>query len=213
MQDFHEEDRDVPGSGIGDGPADIEELVVHLDTAYNLAIWLTRNPHDAEDVVQEAYLKAYKHRSALRGGQVMRPWLLAIVRNCCYDFLRKRQFDKKNSTFEEELHGFPQEQLTPETSLLQQARSELVRSAVAQLPAEFREVLVLRDLEDLSYREIANIIGIPIGTVMSRLHRGRKRIQRSVLFQRKVPPHVDRGSSSSFCVRSPPRDQLDGLTG
>lgn len=181
MQDFHEECREMSGPGIGAGPAGIEELVVHLDAVYNLAMWLTRNPHDAEDMVQEAYLKAYKHRSALRGGQVMRPWLLAIVRNCCYDFLRKRQFDKKNSTFEEELHGFHEEKFTPETSLLQRARSELVRRAVAELPAEFREVLVLRDLEDLSYREIASIIGIPIGTVMSRLNRGRKRIQRSML--------------------------------
>jgi RNA polymerase sigma factor (sigma-70 family) len=198
VQDFHEQcrDRDVPGSSIGAGPAGIEELVVHLDAAYNLAMWLTRNPHDAEDMVQEAYLKAYKHCSALRAGQVMRPWLLAIVRNCCYDFLRKRQIQKKNTTFEEDLHGFPQETLTPETSLLQQARSELVRSAVAELPAEFREVLVLRDLEDLSYREIASIIGIPIGTVMSRLNRGRKRIQRSMLFQREVAPRADGGAGS-----------------
>ena len=190
MQDSYEECRDVPGQGIDAVSAGIDELVVHLDAAYNLARWLTRNPHDAEDMVQEAYLKAYKHRSTLRRGQV-RPWLLAIVRNCCYDFLRQRQIDKRNSSFEEDLHGFLQEKFIPERSLLQQARSELVRSTVARLPAEFREVLVLRDMEDLSYREIANIIGAPLGTVMSRLNRARKRIQRNVLFQRETAPHAD----------------------
>ena len=195
MQDLHEECRDMPGPGIAAGPSSIEELVSHLDAAYNLARWLTRNPHDAEDMVQEAYLKAFKHGSALRLGQV-RPWLLAIVRNCCYDFLRDRQIHKRDSSFEEELHGFPQEKHTPETSLLQQARSEFVRNAVDQLPAEFREVLVLRDLEDLSYREIGNIVGIPVGTVMSRLNRARKRIQRNVLFQREVAPY-DEGLKES----------------
>ncbi|TXH05670.1 MAG: sigma-70 family RNA polymerase sigma factor [Nevskiaceae bacterium] len=146
----------------------------HLDAAYNLARWLTRDPHDAEDVVQEAYLRAYRFFSGFRGGDG-RAWLLAIVRNTCHSWLarhRRPQAFQDFSELEEELAA-PQDD-GPEQQLLRECdRQQLVR-ALTQLPLDFREVLVLRELEELSYQEIADIAAVPIGTVMSRLSRGRR---------------------------------------
>ena len=151
----------------------------HLDAAYNLARWLMRNEYDAEDAVQEAYLKAYRHQAGFRGDDG-RAWLLAIVRNTCYDRLRQSGV-RDNSAFDERIHSIGQSTTNPETSLLDKEKTELLREALEALSPEYREVLVLRELEELSYVEIASITKIPIGTVMSRLSRARKQLQESFL--------------------------------
>lgn len=154
------------------------ELIVlpHLDAAYNLARWLTRNPQDAEDVVQEACLRAFTSLDGFHGGEI-RAWLLAIVRNASYDWLRKhRQYEQTVMLDEETLHVVDAAS-DPETLLLQQVDQQRFREAVETLPVEFREVIVLRELEELSYNEISRIVQIPIGTVMSRLSRARKRLR------------------------------------
>jgi len=153
-----------------------QELVVYLDAAYNLARWLMRDETDAEDVVQDAYVRAIRHYAGLRGGDG-RAWFLAIVRNRCYDRLRQRGAEDAHADFDEAIHSLQVQAPNPETALLRAERGELVRRALSEMPAEYREVLVLRELEQLSYGEIAEVTGIPIGTVMSRLNRARKRLQ------------------------------------
>jgi RNA polymerase sigma-70 factor, ECF subfamily len=157
---------------------DTAPLVAHLDAAYNLARWLARNETDAEDLVQEAYLRAFSHFESFRGGDG-RPWLLTIVRNCFYDSLKKNGVHHR-SVFDESIHSGGRESLTPETSLLEEEKTELMREALEELPLGLREVLVLRELEEMSYKEIANIAGIPLGTVMSRLSRARQQIQQNL---------------------------------
>jgi len=156
------------------------QLLNHLDAAYNLARWLTHNEHDAEDIVQDAYLRAIRHFGGFHGGEG-RAWLLTIVRNRCYDSARHKGIRERTTSFDEELHNTRQVTLDPETSLLQKERAGLLRDALEKLPLELREVLVLRELEELSYREIASIAGIPMGTVMSRLSRGRQQLQQVLL--------------------------------
>jgi RNA polymerase sigma factor (sigma-70 family) len=155
------------------------KFLPHLDAAYNLARWLMRNEHDAEDMVQEAYLKAFRHQAGFRGDDG-RAWLLAIVRNTCYDRL-KQSGVRDSSAFDERIHSIGQSTTNPETSLLDQEKTELLREALEVLSPEYREVLVLRELEELSYVEIASVTKIPIGTVMSRLSRARKQLQESFL--------------------------------
>jgi RNA polymerase sigma-70 factor (ECF subfamily) len=159
-------------------------LVAHLDAAYNLARWLMRNQTEAEDVVQDAYLRAISHFDGFRGG-CGRAWLLAIVRNNCYDRMRQKRTSGQTTDFDEAVHSGSRQTSDPEMTVLQAERTELVRKSLAELPAEFREVLVLRELEQLSYREIANIAGIPMGTVMSRLNRGRQQLERILLDYRE----------------------------
>jgi RNA polymerase sigma-70 factor, ECF subfamily len=156
---------------------DVELLVTHLDAAYNLARYLMRNEADAEDVVQSAYVRAISHFDGLRGADG-RAWLLMIVRNSCYDRMRKIGASSHDTDFDEVVHSGGRQDIDPETTLLRTERTELVRRSLAELPPEFREVLILRELEQLSYREISNIAGIPLGTVMSRLSRARLRMQR-----------------------------------
>jgi RNA polymerase sigma factor (sigma-70 family) len=156
------------------------QLLNHLDAAYNLARWLTHNEQDAEDIVQDAYLRAIRHYGGFQGGDG-KAWLLAIVRNRCYDSMRQKGIRERTMPFDEEIHNVRQATLDPEDSLLEQERAELLRRALAELPAELREVLILRELEQLSYTEIAGIAKIPMGTVMSRLNRGRKRLQQVLL--------------------------------
>ena len=151
----------------------------HLSAAYNLARWLTRDNTDAEDVVQEAYLRAFKHFRGFHGTNG-RPWLLAIVRNTCYTWMQQNRAPELRTAFDEEMHTMTQDPVNPETLLLKEADNELVRQAVEELPPEFREVIVLRELEELSYKQIAAVVEIPIGTVMSRLARARKRLQQSL---------------------------------
>jgi RNA polymerase sigma-70 factor, ECF subfamily len=159
-----------------------EIALPHLDAAYNLARWLTRNDHDAEDVVQESCLRAFRSFDGFRGDNG-RPWLLAIVRNACFDWLRQNRAGNANVAYDEEIHGGEERGATmmtamgdgdPAALLARADDRRLVNAALARLPVEFREVVVLRDIEDLSYKEIAGIVAIPMGTVMSRLARGRK---------------------------------------
>ena len=154
----------------------------HLNAAYNLARWLTRNDHDAEDIVQEAYLRAFKFFDGFHGEDA-RAWLLAVVRNTTYTWLQRNREHSQSTPFDEEVHSLEgtsslgtvgQADNNPEAMLARQDGNRLLNRALEQLPVEFREVLVLRELEDLSYKEIASVATIPIGTVMSRLARGRK---------------------------------------
>jgi RNA polymerase sigma-70 factor (ECF subfamily) len=156
-----------------------EQLVLpHLDAAYNLARWITRNDHDAQDVVQEAVLRAYRFFDGLRGEA--RPWLLAIVRNSCFSWLQiNRPADMAG--FDDrvvELNAIDED--SPEVLALRKLDRRMLNEAIAALQAQFREVLVLRELEDLSYREIARITDVPIGTVMSRLSRARRLLAESL---------------------------------
>ena len=147
----------------------------HFGAAYNLARWLTRSAGDADDLVQEAYLRAFTFFDSFHGGDG-RAWLFTIVRNTCYTWLRKNHGQETMTEFDETLHSVPADSSSPEVQQLRRADSEMVREALEKLPAEFREVLVLREMEDLSYKQIAEITGLAIGTVMSRLSRARRRL-------------------------------------
>ena len=153
-----------------------EAVLPHLGAAYNLARWLTRNETDAEDVVQEAYLRAFRHFGSFHGGDGRR-WLLAIVRNTCYTWLQHNRSPELMIPFDDQLYEIESKDLDPEALLLQSADTQMVRQALTDLPLEFREVLVLRELEGLSYKQIADVADLPMGTVMSRLARARKRLQ------------------------------------
>ncbi len=151
-------------------------VLPHLDAAFNLARWLTRNDHDAEDVVQEAYLRAYRFFDSFHGGDG-RAWLLRIVRNTCYSWLEKNRPREPAVAFDETKHSVERTDTGPEAPLVAIENREMLRRALEELPSEFREAIVLRNLEGLSYREIAAVSGVPIGTVMSRLKRARERLQ------------------------------------
>jgi len=150
-------------------------IMPHMDAAYNLAYWLTLNAHDAEDVVQEALLRAFKFLEGFRGTN-SRAWLLTIVRNACYSWLEKNRKGALSTEFDEQLHGPELLDLDVDASSLSKADEQMVREAIEELPLEFREALVLRELEGMSYKEISEISKIPIGTVMSRLARARKQL-------------------------------------
>ena len=155
-----------------------QHLLPHMDAAYNLARWLLRDPHDAEDAVQEACLRAYRAMDRFRGGDG-RPWLLTIVRNVCYSQLRKNRGEPE--PFDEDAHGSAYDPAEANAVAWREVKAERLRRALEQLPAEFREAIVLREIEGLSYREVAAIAGIPVGTVMSRLARARRRLQTELL--------------------------------
>jgi RNA polymerase sigma factor (sigma-70 family) len=159
-----------------------EAVLPHLNAAYNLARWLTRNEADADDVVQEAYLRAFKFFPGFHGGD-SRAWMLKIVRNTCYSWLQKNRPPEKTHEFEEELHSL--ESSNPETILLESIDRQFLRQLLEELPREFREVVILRELEGLSYKEIAHIADLPLGTVMSRLARARQRLQIGAIAQQK----------------------------
>ena len=169
-----------------------QSVLPHLDAAYNLARWLTRNDHDAEDVVQDAYLRAYRFFDGLRETDA-RAWLLAIVRNAGYSWLEKNRPGEVvalddagllSSDVETAGHVSPAE-TNPEVIMLQSANRKLVNQALEELPVGYREVLVMRELEELTYKEIAAVAGIPIGTVMSRLARGRELLRRAIEMRMK----------------------------
>lgn len=157
-----------------------ETVLPHLDAAYNLARWLTHNEKDAEDVVQEACLRAIRHFSSFKGGDA-RPWLLAIVRNTFYTWIKQNRSPESETIFDDEIHPEPHDIDDPETLLLRETDKQVVRSALLRLPAEFREVIILREFEELSYKEIADVVQIPCGTVMSRLARARRRLAQILL--------------------------------
>ena len=150
----------------------------HLDAAYNLARWLARDERDAEDVVQEACLRAFRFYASFHGGNA-RAWLLAIVRNTYYTWLDKNRAQALNVEFNDDTVAAVDYDMATagdsvERLLQQDDTRRLVHRALDKIPAEFREVIVLRELEDMSYRDIAKIADIPLGTVMSRLSRARK---------------------------------------
>jgi RNA polymerase sigma factor (sigma-70 family) len=154
-----------------------EELVLpHLDAAYNLARWLTHNQQDAEDVVQDACLRAFRFFPGFRGGDA-RAWLMKIVRNTCYTWLHVNRPLQDATEFDESLFPPDSHAPNPEEVVLQNDSGTLVRKALEKLPPNFREVLILRELEGMSYREIADITGMPAGTVMSSLSRARNRLR------------------------------------
>ncbi len=155
-----------------------QAVLPHLDAAWDLARWLTRNDQDAEDVVQTASLRALQFFDGFQGGNA-RAWLLTIVRNAFYSWLQQRHRGHEIADpFDEEIHSRAESGLAdPEAELLRQADSRLLRQGFESLPLPYREVMVLRELEGLSYKEIAAIAGIPIGTVMSRLARARRHLQ------------------------------------
>jgi len=153
-----------------------EEVVLpHLDAAFNYARWLTKSEADAEDVVQDAYVRALRFFSSLRSDDA-RSWLLTIVRNTWYGQFPRATAANQTTVYDDMTHDRPDESLDPEALVLQRQAVEKVQRAVQELPADFREVIVLRELEGLSYKEIAAVVGIPIGTVMSRLARARERL-------------------------------------
>jgi RNA polymerase sigma factor (sigma-70 family) len=157
-------------------------VLPHLNAAYNLARWLCRNDHDAEDIVQEATLRAFRFFDGFHGEDA-RAWLLAIVRNTTYTWLQQNRGHESSTSFDEEFHSLQeggsvtllnQADSNPEAILARDDDRGLVNRALEMLPVEFREVLVLRELEELSYKEISEVAGIPMGTVMSRLARARR---------------------------------------
>jgi len=160
-------------------PRDLERfnecVLPYLDAAHNLARYLTRDAHEAEDAVQDAFLRAIRHFGGFRGTDG-RAWLLSIVRNTCLTRLRGRPSSGQSVEFDEEIHTAEEGAPGPEVDLERKAVTESVSEALGRLAVEFREVLVLRELEGLSYKEIAQVSGVPIGTVMSRLARGRKQL-------------------------------------
>ena len=168
--------------------ARFERLVLpHMDAAFSLARWLTRDTAQAEEAVQEAYLRAFRFFGAFRGEDA-RPWLLGIVRNACYTLLKRESETAASAEFDEDVHGedslapgavlrFP---IDPEAAAIERAERELVQRCLRALPPEYREAVVLRELHGCSYKEIAQIADIPIGTVMSRLARGRRLLQRAL---------------------------------
>ena len=170
----------APGLDEGSRVSRFEQIFSgHLDAAYDFARWLTRDERNAEDVVQEACLRAFKSLDTFHGGNG-RAWLFAIVRNTYYTWLRKTRPERLSVSFDDEAMSAGElaelESVgSPVDVVLQQRDARrLVNAALEELPEEFREVIVLRELEDLSYKEIAAIAGIPLGTVMSRLARARK---------------------------------------
>lgn len=152
------------------------QVLPHLDAAYNLARFLMRNEQDAEDVVQEASLRAFRFFENFRG-ENSRAWFLSIVRNTSFTALKGKRTNEANVVFDEELHGGQSPPMDAGIALDQAQDRQMVRAAIEQLPAEFREAITLRELEDCSYKEIADIANVPVGTVMSRLARARRQLQ------------------------------------
>ncbi len=161
-------------------------MLPHLDAAYGLARWLTKNDELAQDAVQEAFLRACRFFGALRGTDG-RPWLLKIVRNACFELMQRELSAGAAEEFDEVRHGdyvaagaavmLP---VNPEVAAIERAERQMVRDCLASLPRDYREVLVLREIQECSYKEIAEIAGVPIGTVMSRLARARRLLQGTI---------------------------------
>lgn len=172
-----------------------EAALPHLSAAHNLARWLVHDDHDAEDIVQDAYLRAFRFFEGFRGGDC-RAWLLTIVRNRCYSWLRTKNAAGNVGEFDEAQYSAGAEDrpgaaginsTDPEVLLTRLDDAAQLNAAIASLPEEFREAIILRELEDMSYKQIAAIAGVPIGTVMSRIARGRKMLlQRLQCAEQKI---------------------------
>jgi RNA polymerase sigma-70 factor (ECF subfamily) len=154
-------------------------VLPHLDAAYMLARYLLRDDEEARDVVQDACLRAVRHFASFRGGDA-RAWLLAIVRNTCHDHLRHQHAASMTTPFQDELHSPEADDESVGSLLVQRVSPAAVRTAVDELAVEFREVVILREVHGYSYKEIGAIIGVPVGTVMSRLARARQRLREAL---------------------------------
>lgn len=170
-----------------------EVVLPHLDAAYRLARWLVGNEHDAEDAVQEACLRALRYFRTFSSGN-SRAWFLRIVRNTCHDW-HSHTRTLATDVFDEEQHSGSMLPINPETLLLHAANVALIEHAMSELPDRFRGLLVLRELEGLSYQELADVLGIPIGSVMSGLSRARQAFRRALETRLK---HNDRESDEAF---------------
>jgi RNA polymerase sigma-70 factor (ECF subfamily) len=190
------DERCRPGTTPAIGESFDEVVLPHLDAAYRLARWLMRNEHDAEDVVQEASLRAFRYFRTFTGGNG-RAWFLRIVRNCCRDW-RGQRFQALTDPFDEGQHHSPRPASDPETLLLQTDDVALIERTMSNLPDRFHELLVLRELEGLSYQELADAMGIPIGSVMSGLSRARQAFRGALNDQLK---------QSGRLTRTHPREQ------
>jgi RNA polymerase sigma factor (sigma-70 family) len=162
-----------------------DEVLVHLDSAYNLARWITHDTAIAQDAVQDGCLRAFRAFDQVQGPNV-RSWFLAVIRSACLDLLREQRGRRMEEAYDEEVHGgeaLPDgaAAMTPEDIVAQTSDARWLRETIDALPREFREVLVLRELEELSYKEISAIVDVPIGTVMSRLARGRNLLRQRML--------------------------------
>jgi RNA polymerase sigma-70 factor (ECF subfamily) len=163
----------------------------HLDDVYTLARYLLRNPADADDATQECYLRALRHFETFRGTDI-KPWLFAILRNVCNsEFARRsRSAIAADESMDHTVETTPlwqEDQASPETEVLRERDSATIRHLVAELPAPFREAIVLREINDLSYREIADVVGAPVGTVMSRLARARSMLRKAWIAEERAP--------------------------
>jgi len=169
---------------------EFEHIVLpHLDAAHNFARWLVGHPHDAEELTQDAIVRAYRFYESFRGGSA-RAWLLTIVRNTCYEWMQTHRRREPANLFDEEHYTGDSAQVSaanvamsqsPETILLNKLEGEMLERELAGLPEKFREVLVLRELEGLSYQEITEVTAVPAGTVMSRLSRGRRMLHERLM--------------------------------
>jgi RNA polymerase sigma factor (sigma-70 family) len=154
-----------------------EEIILpHLNSAYNLARWLTLNEHDAQDVVQESYLRAFRFFDGYHGGEP-KAWLLAVVRNTCHTWRRREKREGTKVPFDEAVHAPNLDAPNAEQKLVEATKMNTLRHWIETLPVEFREVLVMRELEEMSYQQVADVANLPVGTVMSRLSRARKRLE------------------------------------
>lgn len=175
----------------------------HLDAAYNLARWLCGNANDADDVVQEAFMRAFRFFDTFRGDSA-RPWLLAIVRRTWYTEWRRRASSHEMVEFDDTMDdavfdGWSAGGADPQALLIRDEDTKLVHDALAQLPVEYREVLILRELEEMGYREIAMVADVPIGTVMSRLARGRRKLA-ALLGAKQEAGGGPRATTSGACT-------------
>jgi RNA polymerase sigma-70 factor, ECF subfamily len=160
-------------------------VLPHLDAAYNLARWMTRNVTDAEDVAQEAMMRAFRFFDTFRG-EDGRVWLMTIVRNTYLTWIRRQIPQQNSAEFDERVHTDIEAALTPESEFLRQANTEQVRRAIEHLPPEYREVILMRELEQMSYREIAAVMQSPLGTVMSRISRARSMLRQLIAGERRA---------------------------
>ena len=166
------------------------DALPHLNSAYNLARWLTGNNQDAEDIVQEAYLRAFKFYDGFRGGDA-RPWLLTIVRNVYYTWAQQNPVGRLVD-FDEDLASVDPHLSNPEEVLIQNSSGVLLRRALETLPPRSREVLVLREMDGMSYKQISSVVGVPTGTIMSRLSRARASLRQSVANLTNARPEAAR---------------------
>ena len=159
-------------------------VLPHLDAAYNLARWLTRREHDAQDIVQEAYLRAFKAFDQFHGTSGdARCWILTIVRNTCFTWMARNRTAEAAVSFDADAHDRGSDTASPDLLMQRSDDQAMVRSAIEALPVEFREVIILREFENLSYQQIAAVADVPVGTVMSRLARARERLSRALCAQ------------------------------